>query len=347
MSTKHHNISIMNATTSINALISHPHITAAEVFMLGMQALEAAGIKRKNAVKRAQGIIRLGAQEKANLEKSVSIAEAMRNMLENKKERVRPVTMKGLRTLTNRLLRDRPDLANKPIRALTTATCMEWLSGSFSTPRQFINGRAVLSTVCTHAIRRGWADKNPVKGVDIPVIKEQRITALPVHECKLLLNLAETMFKGECLPAVGMLMLAGVRPTELKRLRFKNVCPEEDVISIPPQHSKTGGARHIQLQDPLKNILTNFHGAPECRVIPKDWDRKWRQVRTKFSQLTGRTRQADVQRHTFASYLAKHYGNFPALQMDMGHANATQLRTRYLNMDGIGRNDAETFWLRS
>ncbi|WP_455562955.1 hypothetical protein [Akkermansia massiliensis] len=54
------------------------------------------------------------------MEQSVSVAQAVQGMLESKKDRLCPVSLKRLRTLTGKLLRDRPDLARR----------REWISPS-------------------------------------------------------------------------------------------------------------------------------------------------------------------------------------------------------------------------
>lgn len=328
------------------ALLTGGKVSPAEVFMLGMQALEAANNQRGGKVnlKRARRIILLGAKNLEEMEQSVSVAQAARDMLESKKDRLRPVSLKGLRALTGKLLRDRPDLARRQVRGLDTASCREWLNDSFHTPRRFLNGRAALSAVCSHAIRRGWAERNPVAGVDIPVIREHRITALPARACALLLRLAGDMHHGECLAAAGMMLFAGIRPAEVERLRWKHVCLEDKVISIPPQHSKTGGARHVSLQPALASILKRVRRHPETPVTPANWKQKWQQVRARFSALTGKPWQADVLRHTFASYHARQFRDFASLQMDMGHSNLSLLRTRYLNMEGISIRESAAFW---
>ena len=288
----------------------------------------------RGALKRARRIILLGAKNLEEMEQSVSVAQATQDMLESKKDRLRPVSLKGLRTLTGKLLRDRPDLARRQVRGLDAASCREWLNGSFRTPRRFLNGRAALSAVCSHAIRRGWAERNPTAGVDIPVIKERRIAALPVQACSLLLRLA----------AAGIMLFAGIRPAEVERLRWKHVCLEDKVISIPPQHSKTGGARHVSLQPALSSILKRVRRPADMPVTPANWKQKWRQVRARFSALNGRPWQADVLRHTFASYHARQFRDFASLQMDMGHSSLSLLRTRYLNMEGISRRESAAFW---
>lgn len=57
-----------------------------------------------------------------------------------------------------------------------------------------------------HTPRLGGTQPNG--GVDIPVIKERRIAALPVQACSLLLRLAGDMHHGECLAAAGIMLFA-------------------------------------------------------------------------------------------------------------------------------------------
>ena len=52
----------------------------------------------------------------------------------------------------------------------------------------------------------------------------------------------------------------------------------------------------------------------------------------------------DVLRHTYASYHARHFHDFNALQESMGHRSASLLRTRYLSMRRLTAGHARRFW---
>ena len=52
----------------------------------------------------------------------------------------------------------------------------------------------------------------------------------------------------------------------------------------------------------------------------------------------------DVLRHTFASYHLKHFKNLILLQAEMGHRDLNLLRSRYVNMQGITKDDAWIFF---
>ena len=52
----------------------------------------------------------------------------------------------------------------------------------------------------------------------------------------------------------------------------------------------------------------------------------------------------DVLRHTYASFHAKNYADLPRLQLNMGHRDLSLLRSRYINMRGISRVEAKSFF---
>lgn len=62
------------------------------------------------------------------------------------------------------------------------------------------------------------------------------------------------------------------------------------------------------------------------------------------AHLSGAAWQADVLRHSFASYALKAGTSLADLQLDMGHRDASMLRARYLNMAGLTRQLADTYW---
>ena len=53
----------------------------------------------------------------------------------------------------------------------------------------------------------------------------------------------------------------------------------------------------------------------------------------------------DALRHTFASYHLSHFRSYAELQVEIGHRDATLLRTRYVDQRGV--RNALRFWLQS
>ena len=128
-----------------------------------------------------------------------------------------------------------------------------------------------------------------------------------------------------------MMLYAGIRPHEVARLTWAQVDLRERAIYILPQHSKTGGARRVTIHKPLLRILSRYEGRPhEKKICPAGWNspaRPWPQ---------------DALRHTFASYHLSHFRSYAELQVEIGHRDATLLRTRYVDQRRV--RASARFW---
>ena len=133
------------------------------------------------------------------------------------------------------------------------------------------------------------------------------------------------------------MLYAGIRPHEVARMGWEDIDMDGLSICIAPQHSKTGGARLVSIQAPLLRLLQTCKQGG--RICPPQWLRHWRELR-KLAGFT--TWQPDVLRHTFASYHLRYFRDYTALQYETGHRDSSLLRTRYVNMRGVG--NAERFW---
>ncbi len=117
------------------------------------------------------------------------------------------------------------------------------------------------------------------------------------------------------------------------RLKSDDFNREEQQVIIRPRTSKTGGGRVVPLRG-VRSIRKKH------RIIPRNWQRRWHALlcaagfRGKWSP--------DTCRHTFASYHAAYFRNLPELQLEMGHRDASLLRSRYM-MPTLHK-DAALFW---
>ena len=189
------------------------------------------------------------------------------------------------------------------------------------------------------ALKREWCDKNPIKLIEKQKVIEKEIIPLSNAQTESILKNAK---KRDCLPAVGLLLFAGIRPREVRRLKWKDIDLEEGFITVRSQCSKTGGVRHVEIMPALKRILAKYKKEGESAICPPDWNRKWKNIREE-SGFKG-TWVQDVLRHTYASYFAKRYRDLPRLQLNMGHRDLSLLRSRYVNMVGIKKSDAKAFF---
>lgn len=289
---------------------------------------------RTDALHALRRVMREGVVAVRKAESTVLFGRALRESLEARAGR-RPVTRRDLRYYTNRFLRCNPGLAERPLRAIDVAECRSILHNSFSASMQsYRKARAILHSIFSYALRREWVDKNPVDYIETPRIIETPITPLSLPEIERLKAAARTPEHRAMQLSLHLMLYCGVRPTEVQRID-----PERDIdwahrqVLIRPQTSKTGGGRIV----PLRKASSVRR---DCRhTIPGNWARRWQRLRLSAEFANW---QADVCRHTFASYHAQRFHNLKQLQLEMGHSDTSLLRTRYV-MARLG-NEARQFW---
>ncbi len=336
-------------TKNINtafALCEQLTLSPTQIVRLILELVESSGGLRLKSPERllehCRKVIRLGIEAKKRQEQTVPFQRAVEETLAAKAHRS-ALTLRDIRYYMKRLIRETPGLSSRPIRDINVTECAAMLERAFSTPTQRKKGRAILSGVFTVARKRGWCGENPVKLVDIPLVKEQEILPLTMPEIKRLLSTAAQPKYKACAPALGLMLWTGLRPYETRRIRWKDIDFQEREVIVSPRHSKTGGGRHIPICKPLLKILQSQRPTDaNARICPADWDKTWKSLR-RAAGFRGWTQ--DVLRHTYASYHVKMHHNLYALQLYMGHKDSALLQTRYINMRGISNTDARQFWL--
>ena len=295
-----------------------------EAALIAKEALE----QNRGQIKRARACIAAGTEALKLREKTVTFTQAVGAAVEARRTR-RPRTQSDFRYLTQRLLRLCPGLAKRRVRSITPAECRAYLQQAFSTPRQRNKGRLALSGVFATARKCGWCGDNPMQQIEPEKVEENRIDILNHEEIERLLHTAREYGCGSCLPAVGLMLYAGIRPHEVTRLRWEDVHTERGMISISPRHSKTGGARHVTIHPPLARLLSR-HGKRHGSICPPNWRKHWAALhrRAGFAHW-----QQDVLRHTFATHHLAAFRSYSELQVEMGHRSAELLRCRYVGMN--------------
>ncbi len=288
-------------------------------------------------------LIELGHESLLAAENSVSFAEAAKLVLEQKKHcSIR--TQRDIRQTNNALMRCEKGLAERPMRSINSAECERILHQAYAhSPARFIKARGNLSGVFSFALRRGWCSENPVKLIPIPKVKERTIAPLSLAEVQSLLRTGMHVAHRPCLAALALMLYAGVRPEEMRRLSWQDIDWEEGELYMAPRHTKTGGGRHVPLCRPLLRLLRREYQGKEASdaICPPRWRERWQYLR----QAAGFSSWVpDILRHSFASYHAKHYKDLPRLQLAMGHRDCQLLLTRYVNLRGITKQAAATFW---
>lgn len=349
---------VLEQAVSAAVILRKSGIGLIEAARLVADFSESAKTKR---IRRLRRIFSLGCESALRERRAISLGAAFACFL-RAKAHLRERTRQDYRRIFLRVARFFPAAPSKKLAAIDEAACRNFIDEPFRTPRQRRKAQAVLHAFFAYCVRHGWRDENPAAAIDVPVVREREIVPLRADEAEALLRAAGTFGAGECVPAVALMMFAGIRPREVERLAWADIDWEEKVVSVAPRHSKTGGSRHVSILPRLEKILReraaafavparNVPAADDApapaprRICPPNWQRKWARIRRAagwtFPQNPWRQ---DVLRHTFASYHLKFFRNLPLLQCEMGHSSPKLLQTRYLSMRGVTRAAAEQFW---
>ena len=271
----------------------------------------------------------------------MSLADGFALYLKSK-QHLRPDSIRDIRCIGNRLLRTKPEFGGRNFSELSVSECEEWLNAAFHTNPQFNKARTMLHGLFEFAIRREWCDKNPIKRIERRKVIEKEIQPLKLSETKRLITTAQRE-SPNCAVAAALLIYAGIRPREVRRLTWRDIDTEEKTITVRSQCSKTGGVRQVEIPSVLNRLLIAHSSEfKEGKICPPNWQRRWRKIRDN-SGFRGRW-VCDVLRHTYASFHAKNYADLPRLQLNMGHRDLSLLRSRYINMHGISRAEAKCFF---
>lgn len=317
-------------------LLKNTGVSIVDAARLVKNILDAKPIESKfSNVQYCAKVIDVGTKNIRNQE--MSFSKGFKRYYEVKLQSLRPDSLRDIRILGRRLMRNCSRLSKLNFSEFKRCDCEKWLTSTFKTPSQFNKSRAMLHGLFQFAIRQEWCDKNPTKLIEKKRIVEKEITPLSLHEAQLLLNNATK----SCSAAVGLLTLAGLRPNELRRIEWNDIDIQENSIKVRAQCSKTGGVRHIEICPALKRVLADSEKT-NTKVCPKGWKQKWKIIREN-SGFKGKWTQ-DVLRHTYASFHAKCFHDLPRLQLNMGHRDINLLRSRYVNMHQISETNAKKFF---
>ncbi|HIX19912.1 MAG TPA: site-specific integrase [Candidatus Akkermansia intestinigallinarum] len=255
----------------------------------------------------------------------------------------RPRTLQEIAQYVQRMLRVKPWWRYMPVGEITGADCVNLIETSFKTMPMQRKARTLLHAIFACGCRLGVCRTNPVEQLTYLYAPEQSIRALSILEVRRLLTAAQSPKHSPCAAALGLMLWAGLRPTEVARLRWGDIRLRERVIMVSPLQAKTATRRQVIMRRVLFCWLLRIApfrpaGAP---VIPLGWEKRWRALRLAagFKQWP-----ADVLRHTFASYHLKYFRDVAGLQIDMGHSSLHLLLTRYLGMDNITAQNASEYW---
>ena len=323
-------------------LVGKLAVSPTDIMRLFIEFTEEAAVTqsaKEEIISAFRRIIRTGVSSIAEMDKSVSFETAVRESLAVRQIR-RPSTVADLRSYMQRMLSSAA-FNHVPLRSVSSEQCLTMLRDTFGhSPHVFRKAKAVLHSIFSYGQRRGWCHHNPTKAIECPPVYEERIVPLTGRQIRALMRTCQQRDLLPMLPCMQLLLWCGIRPGEVRRLRWRDIDKREKVVYIEGRVSKTGGPRAVPLRGAAKELL--LHNNPDDELIaPRNWNRLWQRLRKRAGLDCW---QRDVLRHTFASYHLKCFHNLSQLQEEMGHRDCNLLRTRYLNVRHVSTATARRFF---
>lgn len=327
------------------ALLQGKNLSLTQLAMLAVETLEntySLAEPGELPIVVCRRVLELGIAEWKKLHDTVPFRELAERVLQSKSH-ARERSVAEVRQIFARIAKVDAVFYASAVRRISPDDCRRMIGRAYNTLSMQHKALRILHCAFAYALKHRWCDYNPTDQVELPKVVEHHIPVLTLHQIYVLLK---TLLKKEhrvCAPAVGLMLWAGIRPYELMRLTWGNLNFEDRVITVPAEHSKTGGARHITIYPVLQHWLRVINPLylRDTPIVPRGWMKRWRLLRQEAGLIPW---HEDTLRHTFASYHAKQFGDFNLLQLEMGHASSTLLRTRYLSMQGVTRKGANIFW---
>lgn len=275
-------------------------------------------------------------------EESVTFRQAAEFSLLSRAHR-RPSTRADLRSYISRMCLYN-QMADFPLRHIRIPMCRDMLHACFGhSAHSFRKAQSILHSIFNMGIRQGWCSQNPAKAILRPPVYEKRIEILTLKQIQALLTAMQQSPRLKVLePSFRLMLWCGIRPAEVRRLRWADIDPEEGIVYVEGENSKTGGARAVPLRGGAECLCRMTQDNSYTLIAPANWDRLWRQLRLEAGFISW---QNDALRHTFASMHLKRFHNLIQLQEEMGHRNTMLLQTRYLNLRYLQHASAVRFFV--
>ena len=170
------------------------------------------------------------------------------------------------------------------------------------------------------------SDRNPVRGIQSPPLNNARERYLNSAEASRLLAAAEQSRNPQLASVIGLLLLTGMRVSELLSTRWEHVDTGRRTLFVPT--SKTGRSRYVPLAQAAINIIEAMPKATTATYLfpsPKDARRHlttikhgWQTARD-AAVLPG-LRIHDL-RHSAASFMVNSGVDLFAVGKVLGHAS--------------------------
>lgn len=200
---------------------------------------------------------------------------------------------------------------NVSVAELTHNAIETWVS-QFESPSSRQTWLNRISTLFAFCKQRGYIKENPCDAVAKVKVDAKTPRILTPPECVACWESAPTL----CRPYIVLALYCGIRPAEVTRLEWSDISLENRLVQISAAASKVRSRRMVDLPDIAIERLAD-HPIKKGPVTPSD--STLRRFKRKIRSIIGWW-QADVFRHTCASYMLAHMGDAGKVALQLGNS---------------------------
>jgi integrase len=278
------------------------------------------------------------------VERSCTVAALVDEVIAAKKKacgkKQRPASHDYIVDLNVRLGRFKEQFGDRMVATLTRLEIDDWLTGLTDkhgenlSPQSRGNYARALGVAFAYAVKRGYAQENPLKEIDKPT-GDTKPGVLTVEQTIRLLEAASP----EILPYFAIGAFAGLRASEIERLDWREIDFEENEIAVNGDGESHKSERHVDMLPNLREWLLPLR-KHSCKITPENFRKHFEEAR----EAAGiEPWPNNALRHSFGSYHLKHFNNDALTRLQMGHwRDSTVLFANYRR--AVTRRNAERYW---
>jgi integrase len=256
--------------------------------------------------------------------KSVSVAQAWEGYKTHIKSRFESGTLKrrSIETIMRLVAKFVAAHAQEQICDLSSQRISEWLYALPCAAKSKDGYRLNVSGLFSYALKRGWIAVHPMSGGKVDgrefATVEKRPEILSVEQLAKLLEVAERT-DPDLIPAIVIGAFAGLRPSEVHLLDWKDIHWDNAEIDINPEKCKTGRYRYVPIFANLMEWLEPYRKT-SGPIFGGSLGRLSARISAVGRAAGIATWPADGLRHSYGSYEYARTGSADSTASQMGNS---------------------------
>lgn len=269
-----------------------------------------------------------------NVTEGVTLGSVIEEVLEAKKAaNRRPLYVRHLKFSLRKFATGREGVA---IQSFTRKHIEEWMAARISDAPSTRKGwLQVLSVLFSFAVRADYISTNPAMQVERVSVDKPPPRILTPKEARRLVTFARRRMPWR-FPQIVLGLYAGIRPTELLRLRWSDINLDQGYVTINTAAAKTRRRRIVRLEPKARDLLMTAKRRENRQLGTSS--HKWRRLVEKH---TGIKWNQDLLRHSCSSYLIALHGDAGKVARSLGNS-VDVLLNHYVEL--VTPDECRRFW---